>query len=497
MDGMCSQAQLWKNSHGKLSVMTIGKTDILFEKFKASFIVRNQNSIISCYALVSLTVALFSWIGPFSAIPKLQTLINTALAGVGLLLLALNLLTQRSIRLVPHYLWFLLFLVSLIVTSVLNSGYGWFENAKTFVWEAIQIGLFLPLALMLPKEDLRRFFKNAFWVLFLFATVSCLVALLEHIFQIGYLFMTTDGTERAHGFINARLYGPFINPNTGSPLALLAIAASLPYLRIFGHTKGMLVFIWASNLINWLYVIASASRGGALCAAAAFVFFVFFYYQTTQKGARRPQKLKFIRNVLIVGLALSISFVGLDQVFVRYAAWQHSKTVNSTLSGFGVSFSADRQDVSLENISNNRFKIWEEYVTFNNDSVLFGKSPRNMIPIIADLHPDSYTAERQFEPHNSMIHVYAATGLLGVIPWAALTLLLLRDFVRFFRQKRTITEPIILCFVLLVILCVKATTSNSLLFTFTADNLIFFMALGYLLNALRPLPKNATEVSAP
>ncbi|MDR1183184.1 MAG: O-antigen ligase family protein [Coriobacteriales bacterium] len=460
----------------------IGKTKTLLKKIKMSPVARNQGRILSYYASVSLAVTLLSWIGPFSAIPRIQTMVNSALAVIGLFLLAVNLLTKRSITRVPHYPWFLLFLLSLIVTSIVNIGYGWSENAKTFVWELLQIGLFLPISLLLTKDELRAFFKNTFWVLFLITTASCLVALAEHIFQVGYLFMTADGLERGHGFINARLYGPFINPNTGSPLAILAIAAALSYLRIFKPGKGVRLFIWISNTICWLYTIASASRGGALCALAAFAFLTLFRYLNARHEPQKDRGFIVMRNAVMIGLALSVSFVVIENVSVRYAEWQHARSAAANLGALSPSFSASRQDISAENISNHRFQIWEDFIVFNNDSVLFGKSPRNLIPIIIDLHPDSFTAERQLEPHNSMIHVYAATGLLGVIPWAALTFLLFKELIGYLRRNKTVPEPVVLCVTLLVILCVKATTSNSLLFTFTADNLIFFMVLGYLFN---------------
>jgi O-antigen ligase len=478
------------------SSLPIRKIDVLLQRIKMSFIARNQSHILSWYASISLAVALLNWIGPFSAIPRLQTLVNSALAAIGLVLLAVNLLTRRSLMRVPHYLWFLVFLISLIVSSVVNIQYGWFENAKTFVWELLQIGLFLPISFLLTKDELRVFFRNVFWIFFLIAAVSCLVALIEHIFQIGYLFMTTDGMERAHGFINARLYGPFINPNTGSPLAAMAIAASLSYLHIFKPGKGVTLFIWISNAICWTYVIASASRGAALCVVAAFFVFVFLRYLNARNGSEKGRGFVVLRNAAMIGLALSVSFVVLGDVSVRYAEWQHARIAALNASNSGVSFSASRQDISADNISNHRFQIWEDYLVFNNDSVLFGKSPRNLIPIIIDLHPDSFTADRQLEPHNSIIHVYAATGLLGVIPWAVLTVLLFKEFIGYLRKTKMVAEPIVLCFSLLVILCVKAVTSNSLLFTFTPDNLIFFMILGYLLGALRR-PSARAKLSTP
>lgn len=99
----------------------------------------------------------------------------------------------------------------------------------------------------------------------------------------------------------------------------------------------------------------------------------------------------------------------------------------------------ERPDVTSEDISNNRFAIWKDYLGLWREIGLIGLSPGNYRAYISDHHPDLYIAEHihaeysathnanaVYHPHNIFLFTWVSSGLIGA---AALIIFLLWCFV--------------------------------------------------------------------
>ena len=74
-----------------------------------------------------------------------------------------------------------------------------------------------------------------------------------------------------------------------------------------------------------------------------------------------------------------------------------------------------RDDISLENISNSRFKIWEEYMELLTDRPVGGFSTRGALIYADRVTPYSYIAQKRYNPHSMFIQMMVQGGVVGFI----------------------------------------------------------------------------------
>jgi O-antigen ligase len=411
-----------------------------------------------------------------------MTLFSSILAGFGVILLVVDTLVFRHLLKVPHIKWLLAFLLIMIVSSLLNIRYGWFDNAKTIVWQAIQLGLFLPLFLILSKQKFRTFFQTNFWILFIITAAICFLSFVEFLLQINYFLPLDDELVQAQGFSVGRLFGVLGDPNFLAVLIVCIMVSAWYYLRNFSVTRGQKRFLYATLVLEWLVFICANSRIGLLCFLVMAFIVLASLLRNTASSSLPHKWAGLFKAFMVIAVIPVLMFVVLTPLSATYANWMHDLNLmgeSETTTKTSV-FLAARQDTQKDDVSNNRFRIWSDYLTFSQDTLVFGKSPRNLLPEIIALHPDSYVAEKTYETHNGYIYLFCATGIAGTVPWLVVIAFFLAKTIRYVKQHKTLDDSFIYLLTLVFLMGTKALTHGTVFFSYNLDASIFYIAFGAL-----------------
>jgi hypothetical protein len=411
-----------------------------------------------------------------------MTLFSSMLAGFGVILVVVDTLVFRHLLKVPHIKWLFAFLVVLVISSLLNIRYGWFDNAKTIVWQIIQLALFLPLCLILPKHKFRTFFQTTFWILFIVTSAACFLSFVEFLLQVNYVLPLEDGWLKIQGFTSGRLFGVLTDPNFFAVLIVCTMLSAWYYLRKFNVTRGQKGFLYVSLVINWLVFIGANSRIGLLCFSVMIAAVLASLLRNTISSSSPHKWSKLFKTFITIAVIPSLMFAILTPVSASYANWLHGLNLmdESDVTAKNTIFLASRQDTQKDDISNNRFRIWNDYLTFSQDTLLFGKSPRNLLPEIIALHPDSYVAERTYETHSGYVYLFGATGIAGSVPWLIVIAFFMIKTIRYIRQHKTLDDLFIYLLTLVLLMGTKALTHATVFFSYNLDASIFYIAFGAL-----------------
>jgi hypothetical protein len=470
----------------------------LTDRFKHSRLAGIYPTILGWYLLCFMVFALLSFLGPVLYFERIQSLCAYPFAAAGLLLLAVDLLLNRSLCRVPHYRWLLLFLAITVISMVMASAFGWLENLKTLIWLLIQCGLMVPLVYILGQEEGKRWFKRAFWAVFAIASIACLISCIEFILQITYFLFSPEGRVQRQGYFDGRLFGIFNSPNYGAVLSVTAVVLACYYLIKPKVPRWQRCVLFVGGIVNLLYLGASNSRIGFICLIAVLLIGAFFWIWNKRQSASG----KATRNALLISLALvcgvSAAFVAFDRGCSAYAAWAHEADPFGFVAWSNLEnrFYADRIDNTLDNLSNNRFAIWKDYLVFTGESPLFGKSPSNLYEINTTLHPDSFIIQRHYHPHSGYVYVFAATGVLGFSCWVALAFFFIKECVSYVRKKGVVSQRFILASCLFAIVLIMTVTNETIFFGYGFDSFIFYISLGWFFKTFASECVNVEKVRA-
>ncbi len=460
----------------------------MYETIKKK-VLANYSRVLSIYVTVFCCYAILGWIALFNIQHVVQSILSLVFAGVGVLLLLAEILFVHKFKEVPHYKWLFLFLVAIAVSAIANGSYGWADNAKTFIWSCIQIGLMVPLVIACEKEDLKRMTSFFFKFIFPLWTVCALVSIGLYAVQLGYAFVDTAGKLQRQGFIDGRLFGIFIDPNYAACFSLCLIIMAIYVLRKWEMTRLVRALVFAGIIINGIYFALAESRTGFLALAViAVVYIIICFKHTSTKDSdtvfRKASAGWKSVGVVFAVTALLVLNVSLAHSYASFVQESDIFGFNESTERFGDRFT-EREDMSTENISNNRFDIWSDYMYVMKDHGALGLSPRNAGAIILDEYPDLYISTRNkdsiYGVHNGYLSVFVYTGILGLVALIAVAFYSIVSLVRILRHSKD-ADLFLLCMLMIfLVICVKAVTHEIPFFTYSGEADIFWIALGALL----------------
>ncbi len=438
------------------------------------------------YVFIFCIYLTIGWLAPSGYFQDVKRVCALVFVVVGSLLLLYDLLGRRSLFKIPFKMGMLLFLAAIALSSVVNISYGWADNFKCFVWTCIQIGLMVPLASICSKDDLMRMFRRLFIVMFAIWTVGSIVSIMEWAVQIGYAFVDGEGVLQRQGFIDGRLFGIFIDPNYAACFALGLIVAALCLMKMSSFGTKATVAIWAGIAINWVYFILAESRTSHVALVVVlFLFFVAVVKHAKSVGRDEGKRAYYSYAKLLSAVILSFALV--LPLASAYATWVSESDhfgFKETTERWGESVPG-REDISIENVSNNRFDIWRDYLYVAQDDFLIGKSPRNDDEIILERYPNLYISTRNVDTiylcHNGYLDVFVATGFLGFVGLAFTAIGLLVTGFRYLARRKTVDPALLCATAVFSIICVKAMTHTVPFFVYSIESNLFWIILGYLL----------------
>lgn len=139
-----------------------------------------------------------------------------------------------------------------------------------------------------------------------------------------------------------------------------------------------------------------------------------------------------------------------------------------------------REDITSNNISNNRIEIWKEYLSGMKGRYLFGTSPRNMLCYFEKMETASYVVERKYEIHNGYLAVFVGCGIVGSIPVIIFIYLVAKKILNYCFKKQNIELEFIVTFSIICLILIYTMFFTELFFVNNLTTSIFWSLLGFL-----------------
>ena len=404
-----------------------------------------------------------------------DVLYKSVIIGAGILALFYFLLLAKTRRRPDKSLILLAAFAFLLgISTLLNREYEFTGNILGTATFTAQLIVFYCLARMMPEQMLAGCMRRTALFTSLFWTPGCAISLYQYIANIHYTTLNADFRFIRQGIIDGRLFGLFSDPNFAAFTSLLIILLLVFTLRTWKH-KIFVCYGAVCIFINMAYIIMSNSRTIYITAVGTLLFFVLLatYRRHRQEETmdKRLMKRDFVRNTLIA----------LASVAAVYAA------IFFSMQGIGYVVAPDRdiddmvrEDVNLENLSNNRTTIWKNYVTLYTDKPLFGFSVRSALPYATSKYPDGYLAKTQYVTHNGYLSLLVETGLTGFLVMGAFFLLTFVQFIKRVRKKEAHSDSYVLFTAITAAVLMFLFCFHDVFFTVNIETMLLFIAIGFI-----------------
>lgn len=162
-----------------------------------------------------------------------------------------------------------------------------------------------------------------------------------------------------------------------------------------------------------------------------------------------------------------------------------------------------------EDVSNDRFEIWADYIHLYKEVGLMGLSPGNYMPYILENHADMYIVDyikenypSKYESgiiyhvHNGYMMVYVSAGIVGFLCLALFILLYLIRLIAVILKNKKLSGLFIGAFALVVAGALSAIFDEGLFFQNNPHTTMFWLALGVLMREYHTKADTIVEVDS-
>jgi len=422
-------------------------------------------SVISFYCMAGLIVPL-----QFISANKFVTLGMTLL---GVLLGLYNFFVKKAYLFVRKIEYLIIFFAMNIITSLLVMKYGFSTNIKNLVVFFIYFFAIYPIFQNFSREKSRILFNVFFSVITVANTVGVFLSLVQFFMLIGYRVFDYKGLLIRQGFVESRLFGILASPNYLSIISLIVIIYL--WMRLSALNKIVKTLAISSIVLNFAYIVLSGSRTTYIClVVAAFLYsLIKFEYSNKTKS--------FVTVLLTVGLVF-LSYNGVKYSSDLYLKAHSAEIQLNKEKGENNHLTLERTDTSEENISNNRFAIWQSTASFIPKRPLFGYSAGNWYELGKTYDASAYIIKEHYLTHNGYLELLFYNGLFGFLPFAAFMISFIwASIKKFLKDKKDkITDNELVSGLLMtVVILISNLFLSSTLYGISLLGCILFIISGY------------------
>lgn len=391
-----------------------------------------------CYMVLFFCYLLASRIIPISYMlsGSVNTILSSTFAGIGALLIVVDLFTEKSLFKSRNSWILVLFVIVVGITSVINIKYGFTDNVKTLVWMCIQMFLIYSLCTRFERERSEKLFKILINILTAVWFVCVVISIAQYCLQIGYLAPETDTILKRQGFYDNRLFGVFLDPNFAAVISMCIIFFNLYEYRVANQNFIKFYYI-ISILTQYVYVILSGSRTVLICFFAGVILWAGLYIRNYCVKKHVSTKHWIYREVvsLVVVCILFVTAFLVSRQLLSYLPLVSGE--KGKVNSIHTEEILKREDIQEDNMLNNRGTIWTEYVkSLDKKEYIIGLSPRNAIACLQTRYPDGYVAKTQYTPHSDYVALFIYTGVIGCLAILAFYLKTAIEVLRNIGKKR-------------------------------------------------------------
>jgi O-antigen ligase len=462
-------------------------------RYLPALIKQTSYSDVRKFFLVSIIPILtLRFIAAYSLLPSFFDIgIYMLAAAFGMLVIFLGILKKEIVIHQKYHIWLILFLVAFIISCIANIKYGYFSNFKCLVWSCIIFFVAYSQSKFTSKHEKIKLLMVVQNILIVEWLVLSSFSILTFIFQLNCLVPLSDdklqGTSYdviRMGYVENRLFGVYLNPNTSSIIALLTIIFSVSALANpnLPHRLGKKIYI-LNIVLQYIFIVLTNSRGTELALlTAAFVCVFGVLYLKDKKfrnfifSAAAAVMVCVILFFVIMATKMSLSYV--PGFFNRLFIINPNLAVNK--------ISVNRIDIENNgDISNLRFSIWKSALDIFKTTWLFGTSPKNIVTYAKNILPDTFIVSHNYvSVHNLFLGILVYTGILGTIFMGVFVIKAVFVIFRRYVAEKFSKEKLFNYFIVVTLLALFVTDlfEVKLLFTITLATDIFWMFLGYIMD---------------
>ena len=422
-------------------------------------------SVISFYCMAGLIVPL-----QFISANKFVTLGMTLL---GVLLGLYNFFVKKAYLFVRKIEYLIIFFAMNIITSLLVMKYGFSTNIKNLVVFFIYFFAIYPIFQNFSREKSRILFNVFFSVITVANTVGVFLSLVQFFMLIGYRVFDYKGLLIRQGFVESRLFGILASPNYLSIISLIVIIYL--WMRLSALNKIVKTLAISSIVLNFAYIVLSGSRTTYICLVVAAFLYSLIKFEYSNKAK------SFATVLLTVGLVF-LSYNGIKYSSDLYLKAHSAEIQLNKEKGENNNLTLERTDTSEENISNNRFAIWQSTASFIPKRPLFGYSAGNWYELGKTYDASAYIIKEHYLTHNGYLELIFYNGILGFLPFAAFMISFIWASIKKFLKdkKNKITDNELVSGLLMtVVILISNLFLSSTLYGISLLGCILFIISGY------------------
>ncbi len=390
-------------------------------------------------------------------------------------------------------IWVLLLLVSYAFSTVTNMQYF---NKQSIVVFVLWCFYFLILFLNDPERKRETSEKELHLIFGMYlAYVTLLVVISCGMFITGYGMsyrdLNNNNYEVVSGFFFGRLWGAFQDPNLGSVMCCISVVIS-GYFMWFFKKKIVTVLLSLDIAVMVFYIALSDSRNGMVTAGCVLGFTLFFYlfrkyHDEHGKKAvlKKTVSMLAVAVVAFAGAALpKVVQKGYNAFIVSQEGNKNTEDPTDTDTKLN-QFVVNRGYDIKENVSNNRFAIWETGINIALDKPLTGVSFNGLLPYAKANYPDSYMVSNGLWEFNTLdndyLNVFVSQGLPGIL---IVLILAVTCVVKIFKNIWTVDKKyfpaVLVCTVTVCSLVISAIFQGTMFYQQTPNTALFWLLLGSL-----------------
>lgn len=392
---------------------------------------------------------------------------------LGVLLGLYNFFVKKAYLFVRKIEYLIIFFAMNIITSLLVMKYGFSTNIKNLVVFFIYFFAIYPIFQNFSREKSRILFNVFFSVITVANTVGVFLSLVQFFMLIGYRVFDYKGLLIRQGFVESRLFGILASPNYLSIISLIVIIYL--WMRLSTLNKIVKTLAISSIILNFAYIVLSGSRTTYICLVVAAFLYSLIKFEYSNKAK------SFVTVLLTVGLVF-LSYNGVKYSSDLYLKAHSAEIQLNKEKGENNNLTLERTDTSEENISNNRFAIWQSTASFIPKRPLFGYSAGNWYELGKTYDASAYIIKEHYLTHNGYLEVLFYNGILGFLPFAAFMISFIwASIKKFLKDKKDkITDNELVSGLLMtVVILISNLFLSSTLYGISLLGCILFMISGY------------------
>ena len=392
---------------------------------------------------------------------------------LGVLLGLYNFFVKKAYLFVRKIEYLIIFFAMNIITSLLVMKYGFSTNIKNLVVFFIYFFAIYPIFQNFSREKSRILFNVFFSVITVANTVGVFLSLVQFFMLIGYRVFDYKGLLIRQGFVESRLFGILASPNYLSIISLIVIIYL--WMRLSALNKIVKTLAISSIILNFAYIVLSGSRTTYICLVVAAFLYSLIKFEYSNKAK------SFVTVLLTVGLVF-LSYNGVKYSSDLYLKAHSAEIQLNKEKGENNNLTLERTDTSEENISNNRFAIWQSTASFIPKRPLFGYSAGNWYELGKTYDASAYIIKEHYLTHNGYLEVLFYNGILGFLPFAVFMIsfiwVSIKKFLKDKKDKITDNE-LVSGLLMTVVILISNLFLSSTLYGISLLGCILFMISGY------------------